>query len=660
MLPPDDAPAPAPPPLPAPGRRPHRLVHHATALALLALFGFVVVRTAWVSDDAFIGLRSVAHLVDGDGFVWNVGERVQTYTAPLWTLAVAGITAITHNAWMSTLGLAFAASLLAFALLVWKAAPAAWPALFGGAVLILSKAFTDFSTGGLENPLTHLFLVLAWFALTSGEPDQRKTLWRFAIVAGLATTNRLDTVLLFIPALAWLSWRVGLRRAIVPVLVGFLPVIGWEVFSILYYGFPFPNTAYAKAFGLGISRVDLLHQGLRYLDDSRQRDPITLCVIASGLLVALAVGAGKRRAFALGAALYVAYVIYIGGDYMSGRFLTAPLMVAVIALATLRFDQNRAHAAYGALGVALAVILGVLFVPCQPTVCSGPHYEECLPKIHGVTDERGFYYGKGLGYLSPNRRDPIADHANNPFKGRRVVVWNMMGYSSFITDRETHMIDLFGLGDPILARLPMRARVAPGHYRRAIPDGYLKTLATGENQIEDPDLHAYYDKLELVEAGPIWSRERLEAVLGFSIGRYDHFLDAYIARQKPGPKRIELAALGQPVAAGVPWYDAGVMTFDYDGLRIALPEISHAMTARVVLGDNDAYALAFVVGAELDAPDFELKPDVVLPAAGDAPSMAVRDVSIPDAKSTAGFDTILIVPVSGDNIFAIGGLTLGQ
>ena len=95
----------------------------------------------------------------------------------------------------------------------------------------------------------------------------------------------------------------------------------WIGFSIVYYGFPFPNTAYAKAFGLGISRSDLLLQGLYYLDDSRQRDPITLCVIASGVLVALAVGGGKRRAFMLGGALYVATVCSVP-DFLRQQFHT--------------------------------------------------------------------------------------------------------------------------------------------------------------------------------------------------------------------------------------------------------------------------------------------------------------------------------------------------
>ena len=49
----------------------------ALGLALAAM----VVRLAWLSDDAYITLRCVENLMRGHGPVWNVGERVQAYKA---------------------------------------------------------------------------------------------------------------------------------------------------------------------------------------------------------------------------------------------------------------------------------------------------------------------------------------------------------------------------------------------------------------------------------------------------------------------------------------------------------------------------------------------------------------------------------------------------
>jgi len=44
----------------------------------------------WVCDDAFISFRYARNLVAGHGLVWNVGERVEGFTNPLWTFAIAG------------------------------------------------------------------------------------------------------------------------------------------------------------------------------------------------------------------------------------------------------------------------------------------------------------------------------------------------------------------------------------------------------------------------------------------------------------------------------------------------------------------------------------------------------------------------------------------
>src|SRR3972149_4054050 len=55
----------------------------------IPFFGFylwLVIETAWISDDAFITFRSMENFLHGYGPVFNIGERVQTFTHPLWFL----------------------------------------------------------------------------------------------------------------------------------------------------------------------------------------------------------------------------------------------------------------------------------------------------------------------------------------------------------------------------------------------------------------------------------------------------------------------------------------------------------------------------------------------------------------------------------------------
>jgi arabinofuranosyltransferase len=63
-----------------------------------------------------------------------------------------------------------------------------------------------------------------------------------------------------------------------------------------------------------------------------------------------------------------------------------------------------------------------------------------------------------------------------------------------------------------------------------LPAGYLESCRSGENQIEDPDLHAYYERVRLVISGPLWSIDRLKAIVAWNLGTYDELLARYAER----------------------------------------------------------------------------------------------------------------------------------
>ena len=54
-----------------------------------ALLLYAWVMNAWLGDDAFITFRTAQNLAEGFGPRWNPGERVQTYTHPLWMLLIS-------------------------------------------------------------------------------------------------------------------------------------------------------------------------------------------------------------------------------------------------------------------------------------------------------------------------------------------------------------------------------------------------------------------------------------------------------------------------------------------------------------------------------------------------------------------------------------------
>src|ERR1041384_4453120 len=81
-------------------RRPGRWI----ALGAVAVHLVLVLRTAWVTDDAFITLRTVDNWVNGYGLRWNADERGQAYTHPLWMFALSAAYAIPSGPFYTTIG----------------------------------------------------------------------------------------------------------------------------------------------------------------------------------------------------------------------------------------------------------------------------------------------------------------------------------------------------------------------------------------------------------------------------------------------------------------------------------------------------------------------------------------------------------------------------
>ena len=55
---------------------------------MILIYAIAVLRTAWLSDDAYITFRVVDNAVHGLGLTWNPAERVQGYTHPLRLIAL--------------------------------------------------------------------------------------------------------------------------------------------------------------------------------------------------------------------------------------------------------------------------------------------------------------------------------------------------------------------------------------------------------------------------------------------------------------------------------------------------------------------------------------------------------------------------------------------
>jgi arabinofuranosyltransferase len=476
----------------------------------ISVAAIVLVRTAWMSDDAYITLRTVDNFINGYGLVYNVAERVQSYTHPLWLFLLAFLYSITHEAYYTPILLSLVLSLIVVIILAQRVATTQAAALFGTTAIIFSKAFVDYSTSGLENPLSHLIVIL-FLALYLTRKASLKNLFLLSILTALGTLNRLDLLLIFLPPLAFALVEVkahasiDLKKTVFILISGLAPLLAWLIFSLFYYGFPLPNTAYAKLSN-NIPQYLLCYQGLCYFLSSLNLDPLTLLVIGWGGATAVLSRSGRRIAVGAGVGLYLIYIIYIGGDFMNGRFFTVPFLCAVILLCTSTFIPN-----FKSLLLPLGVVLVVGFASPYPPIRSDGDYgqkRELFLDPRGVADERAFYYPT-TGLLRACRdcrlpshqwaRDGLAQRSD----GTPVKITHNIGMFGFYAGPRKHIVDVFGLADPLLSRLPIPDPYGwrIGHFQRQVPTGYEETLISGRNQIGNPALAEFYDAKRFVD---IW------------------------------------------------------------------------------------------------------------------------------------------------------------
>ncbi|MEM6807075.1 MAG: hypothetical protein AAF696_37080, partial [Bacteroidota bacterium] len=124
----------------------------------IALLLLVLYKTAWLSDDAFISYRYLDNFIQGEGLTFNKGHRVQAYTHPLWLFIHLPFYFLFDNIYYVGLIISFLFSLLAIFFFL-NSLALKEPKIYALLLILSSTAFIDFSSSGLENPLTHILLI---------------------------------------------------------------------------------------------------------------------------------------------------------------------------------------------------------------------------------------------------------------------------------------------------------------------------------------------------------------------------------------------------------------------------------------------------------------------------------------------------------------------
>lgn len=491
----------------------------------------VLIRTAWIADDAGIELRVVENFVTGNGLRWNVAERVQAYSDPLWVLLLSAIDFFERqpylSAWVVSLVLTTVAALaIAFRL----AADAA--GMMAIALLIFSKAFVEYSVSGFQTPLTVMLLVAFWIAYWKRRPEAGR-LTALAFLAGLLVLTDPLAVVLVLPGLVVAAARVDRRTRVRAIAVGAAPAAAWLVFAAVYYGFLLPNTATA-ALHSRASPGEMLLQGSYYLLDGLNSDPVAVATIAGALTAAAFGMIDDCGPLAIGILTFVPVLVATGGDALSGRSLVPPFASAVILLTRYRWRQL---GDFLAIPAAVVVALG-LTAPASPVLADADFGKDVAawnrwpgdpaPKpteANHIRDERRLSY-QVTGLLKGQRYVPLPDTSaaeatvNTALATRgHVVVDETVGLLGVVAGPRLHVIDRLARGDALLARLRPRDRWRPGGAPRELPRGYLQSRESASNVIDDPAIARYFDALSIVTSGPLFSQDRIRAMVDVNLGR---------------------------------------------------------------------------------------------------------------------------------------------
>ena len=462
------------------------------------VFAWVWASTFWLGDDAFITFRVVENLVAGQGMRWNIAERVQASSSPLWVLMLALVRVMTTDAPMASQITSAVACGLLLHITAKRLPPTTWAVWVFA--LISCRSVLDFAASGLEMPL--VFLLIGVLLMSRSPP---------LLVLGISAVPlvRMDLAVFALP-IALLTLHRSTHR-LSTTLALLLPATSWSVFAWFYFGSPFGNPAIAKYGFDSAFRFHRVLTGLSWLKQSLAMDPVLTWTLGLSAVVLLReIGtrslAPRTLAVLAGALLYTTSLVCIGGDFMAGRLL-GPTWIAITLAAAeaARPADNR----LGAMVLAAAVTHAALTATPLPwSYVANCRAAASSFGVSRVEDERAVYAKDcwpGLVSVPPGA--PLESGAF------AVLETTNVGLKAYLAGPSVHVFDKHGLTDARIARTaPIAATDKVGHAERRVPDWMLEAIAS--EQLDVSTIRSEPGEQQFIEwtRGDLSSASRLRSL----------------------------------------------------------------------------------------------------------------------------------------------------
>lgn len=450
---------------------------------------------SYSTDDAYISYRYAANFADGHGLVFNRGQiPVEGYTNFLWVLVLAGVALarlpIPETA--SLLGVLFSFGLLIL-MVVWASRQKEFTPDFSitipAVVLAASPSLALWSHAGMETPMFTFLLVLGTLFLGFEERNE----W-LGVLSGLtfalAALTRPEGLLIggIIIGYSYLkSDDRGIRffAFLTRSFLFLLPPLFHFLWRKSYYGHWLPNTFYAKT----TTGSELTGIGMTYLKGFLLQGGLILIILMVLALFIRSKIEGLSTIFLL-IAVYSAYVVWVGGDWMPAHRLFLPILPFLVMGASVFIVKS------SDVSPRLSFLLTLL-------VCA--HFLFHGIKAHARFTEHSFLAQTFLKSEPPvDILKELGLHFKQHASPDQVIAVVPAGKIPYYSELQT--IDMRGLCDSHISRQPFSDSIKhllAGHFKR--DDDYVLH--------QKPDFIVITGAVRKDSAGPLDIRGQLSSAI---------------------------------------------------------------------------------------------------------------------------------------------------
>lgn len=428
----------------------------------------------FVQDDAYITLRYVQNFIDGNGLVFNIGERVEGYTNFLWViiLSLIGITAkifsfqidlalisqiLSQLSGVALLVLSFffTKRLLSVKLLVNNNDPYLRTLLFSlipPLLISFSTPYLYWGVSGMESTLFTFLTLLSIYRYLFRKKDNLDPV--FVTVSILNSLLRPEGLLIFflivihgkiISALKVFkadhkSEQRFLSVHTKEIIYYVVPLILFFLFRFSYYGYLLPNTFYAKT-GFNLEHFN---RGVEYVLSGISNN------FLYGILLIIPLINFRKRDFRLETIFfnffvltYLIFIVLIGGDVLPMDRFILPVLPLILIYSTITIyqlgDRSVPLLKKSLLQFGLAIILSFFVISSY------------IDNYDFMRTKRS--YEVGLVKKMKVYADWIKNEQSKGESKQKIsVALSTIGAFSFFSD--VRVIDLVGLTDEYIAHNP--------------------------------------------------------------------------------------------------------------------------------------------------------------------------------------------------------------